>query len=228
MEYLPGLTLEQLVGRHGPLPPCRAVWLLRQACRALREAHALGLVHRDLKPANVMVCERGGAHDVVKLLDFGLVKAVGLDGREERLTQEGAIAGTPAYLSPEQASGKGHLDGRTDPYSLGAVAYFLLTGRPPFPGNDALQVIVAHLHEPVRPLTEWRAEVPADLQAVVLRCLEKDPGRRFADVGGLDEALAACGCAGQWGEEMAARWWQTQAVPGPGVVADTGEEPAGV
>jgi hypothetical protein len=144
---------------------------------------------------NIMVCERGGVADVVKLLDFGLVKAVGPTRPEETLTQEGAIAGTPAYMSPEQASGTDHLDGRSDIYSLGAVAYFLLTGQPPFPRDRAIEAIVAHLHEPVRPLTELRAEVPGDLQEVVLRCLEKEPGRRFADVSSLQEALAGCGCA---------------------------------
>jgi serine/threonine-protein kinase len=214
MEYLPGLSLEQLVKRHGPLPPARAVHLLRQACAALREAHAMGLIHRDIKPANMMVCERGGVHDVLKLLDFGLVKAVGLDSREEALTQQGAIAGTPAYLSPEQASGAEHLDARADVYSLGAVAYFLLTGQPPFQRVKAIQLIVAHLHEPVRPLTELRPDVPPDLQDVVLRCLEKDPARRFPDVTGLQEALAACACAGQWTEEMAASWRQVPACQG--------------
>jgi serine/threonine-protein kinase len=211
MEYLPGLTLEQVVGQHGPPPPGRAVHLLRQACRALREAHALGLVHRDIKPANVMVCERGGAHDVVKLLDFGLVKAVGLGGGDEKLTQEGVLAGTPAYMSPEQAAGREGLDARSDIYSLGAVAYFLLAGQPPFPRDGIMAVIAAHLHEPVQPLAGLRADVPADLEAVVVRCLEKDPARRFADVGGLGEALASCGCAGQWSEDMAARWWQAEA-----------------
>jgi serine/threonine-protein kinase len=165
---------------------------------ALREAHALGLIHRDIKPANIMICERGGVADVVKLLDFGLVKAVGLDGGEESLTQEGAIAGTPAFMSPEQASGQDHLDGRTDIYSLGAVAYFLLTGSPPFPRDRAMQVILAHIHEPVRPLTDLCPAIPADLQAVVLRCLEKDPSRRFADVSSLHQALANCGCADQF------------------------------
>jgi serine/threonine-protein kinase len=204
MEYLPGLTLEQLVKQHGPLPLGRAVRLLRQACLALREAHALGLIHRDIKPANIMVCERGGVPDVVKLLDFGLVKTVGLDRPGESLTQEGGIAGTPAYMSPEQASGQDHLDGRTDIYSLGAVAYFLLTGFPPFPRDKAMQVLVAHIHEPVRPLTDLRAEVPADLQEVVLRCLEKDPARRFADVGSLHHALTSCGCADPGKEALAA------------------------
>jgi serine/threonine-protein kinase len=211
MEYLPGLTLEELVQQHGPLPPARAIHLLGQACAALREAHARGLVHRDIKPANIMLCERGGIHDVVKLLDFGLVKAVGLDGQDDKLTQEGAIAGTPAYMSPEQSSGKAQLDGRTDIYSLGAVAYFLLTGQPPFRRDHAIQLIVAHIHEPVRPLTDHRAEVPADVQPIVLRCLEKDPAQRFPDVNSLHAALASCGCSGQWTEEMAAQWWQARA-----------------
>jgi serine/threonine-protein kinase len=197
MEYLPGPTLEQLVKRHGPLPPARAVQLLLQACAALREAHAMGLIHRDIKPANMMVCERGGVHDVLKLLDFGLVKAVGAASRDETLTQQGAIAGTPAYMSPEQASGNDHLDARADVYSLGAVAYFLLTGQPPFRRDKAIQLIVAQIHEPVRPLTELRPDVPADLQDVVLRCLEKNPGKRFQNVSSLQEALATCGCAGQ-------------------------------
>jgi serine/threonine-protein kinase len=221
MEYLPGPTLEQLVKRHGPLPPGRAVHLLRQACQALREAHGLGLIHRDIKPANIMLCERGGVHDVVKLLDFGLVKTVGLESQEEKLTQEGAVAGTPTYMSPEQASAKEQLDARTDIYSLGAVAYFLLTGQPPFRRDRAIQLIVAHLHEPVRPLTELQAEVPPDLQAVVLRCLEKDPVRRFADVGALEEALAACACAGQWTEALAAQWWPKSVSTGDDVAAPT-------
>jgi serine/threonine-protein kinase len=211
MEYLPGITLDQLVKLNGPLPPARAVHLLRQACLALREAHANDLIHRDIKPANIMVCARGGAHDVVKLLDFGLVKVVGPARADSTLTQEGAIAGTPAYLSPEQASGKQDLDCRSDIYSLGAVAYFLLSGQPPFQREQALQMIIAHVVDPVRPLTDLRPDVPADLQAVVLRCLEKEPGKRFGDVGSLEQALAACTCAGAWDEEAAAAWWRDRA-----------------
>jgi serine/threonine-protein kinase len=194
MEFLPGLTLEQLVKQGGPLAPGRAVHLLLQICMALREAHALCLIHRDIKPANIMICERAGMHDVVKLLDFGLVKAVGLDRQEESLTQQGVIAGTPAYMSPEQACAQDHLDGRTDIYSLGAVAYFLLTGQPPFRGRNAIELIVAHIHQPVRPLRDLRAEIPTDLEEIVLRCLEKDPNRRFQDVGSLHNALASCRC----------------------------------
>jgi serine/threonine-protein kinase len=204
MEYLPGLNLEELAGRHGPLPPGRVVHLLRQACGALREAHAVGLIHRDIKPGNLLVCKRGGRHDVIKLLDFGLVRAPGLERGGPPLTQEGVIAGTPAYMSPEQAAGQAHLDGRSDIYSLGAVAYFLLTGRPPFVRPTAAQTLAAHLGEPVESPSRCRPEAPEDLSAVVLRCLEKDPARRFPDAESLERGLASCACAGQWSWEHAA------------------------
>src|SRR5262249_12038250 len=171
MEYLPGLSLEELVKRHGPLPPERVAHLLRQVCGALEEAHAAGLTHRDIKPGNVIICARGGLCDVAKLLDFGLGRAHGLDGDGQRLTQGGALAGTPGYMAPEQAGGRADVDGRSDLYSLGAVAYFLLTGQPPFVRATAVQTLAAHLGEPVVPPDRHRPEVPADLQAVVLRCL---------------------------------------------------------
>jgi len=222
MEYLPGLNLEDLVKRHGPLPPERALHLLRQVCGALHEAHAAGLIHRDIKPSNIITCERGGLHDVAKLLDFGLVRSHGVDGGADSLTQEGAIAGTPAYMSPEQADGKQDLGAGSDIYSLGAVAYFLLTGQPPFVRPTPLQTLVAHLCDPVAPPDRLRADVPADLQAVVLRCLEKDPARRFPDSRGLDAALAGCQAAGLWTEERAAAWWhgQNASATGAGSLAD--------
>jgi serine/threonine-protein kinase len=145
---------------------------------------------------------------VAKLLDFGLVQAPRLDGEGEKLTQLGALVGTPAYMSPEQAGGEEELNACSDIYSLGAVAYFLLTGQPPFVRKTALQVLAAHLHERVPPLTELRGDLPADLEAVVLRCLEKDPKRRYQDVEELEEALARCACAGRWDREQAARWWR--------------------
>jgi serine/threonine-protein kinase len=209
MEYLPGLSLEQLVSRHGPLPPERAVHLLRQVCGALQEAHAIGLIHRDVKPGNILVCERGGRRDVAKLLDFGLVQLPEPEQAEPRLTQEGAIAGTPAYMSPEQAAGTPELNGRSDIYSLGAVAYFLLTGHPPFVRPTALQTLAAHIYESPAGL-DGQADVDPDLQAVVLRCLEKDPARRFPDAESLDQALAQCGCAGRWTRERAEAWWLKQ------------------
>ncbi len=211
MEYLSGLSLAELVGRAGPLPPERVVHLLRQVCGALREAHALGLVHRDVKPGNVLVCERGGQYDVAKLLDFGLVRVCIPDG--QTLTQEGTIAGTPAYMSPEQAGGRGNPDARSDIYSLGAVAYFLLTGQPPFLRATAVQTLAAHLGEAVIAPNQLRADVPGDLQVAVMRCLEKDPSRRFPDADALDVALGGCACAGRWTRESAADWWREHATP---------------
>jgi serine/threonine-protein kinase len=209
MEYLPGLNLDDLVQQYGPLPPGRAVHFLRQLCGALHEAHTAGLVHRDIKPGNVIVCRHGGLHDVVKLLDFGLVRTPGWGGTEQtQLTAKGIVLGTPDYMAPEQARGAEKADARSDLYSLGALAYFLLTGRPPFPRETALEALIAHSEEAVAPLTNWRPEIPADLQAVVLRCLEKAASNRFPDAVALEKALAGCACANEWTETQACSWWQ--------------------
>jgi serine/threonine-protein kinase len=209
MEYLPGINLDELVVKHGPLPPARAIHLLRQLCGALAEAHAAGLIHRDIKPGNVIVGERGGRHDVVKLLDFGLVRSQSGGPDETRLTQEGAIAGTPAFMSPEQAGGQPDLNGRSDIYSLGALAYFLLAGQAPFAGRSMIHVLLAHISEPPKPLTDHCPDAPADLQAVVLRCLAKKPSERFSDVQSMEQALTACAAAGAWTEAEAAAWWRS-------------------
>ena len=150
MEYLPGLNLAELVQRHGPLPPGRAVYLLRQVCGALREAHAAGLIHRDIKPSNIFAARRGGMDDVAKLLDFGLVLPA-TTSRPAHLSDEGTILGTPLFMSPEQVMGGHELDARSDIYSLGAVAYYLLTGRPPFDDGGAIGVMIAHARDPVVP-----------------------------------------------------------------------------
>jgi serine/threonine-protein kinase len=207
MEYLPGMNLEDLVERHGALPPERAVHLLRQVCQALREAHGIGLIHRDIKPSNVFACERGRVYDVAKLLDFGLVKSFGGNGESVKLTRVGALTGSPAFMSPEQALGRDQVDARSDIYNLGAVGYFLLTGQLPFDRPSTLQMIHAHAYEPVVPVRNLNAAVPADLQGVVLRCLEKDPEHRYTDVVSLEKALATCECAGQWTAERAEEWW---------------------
>jgi eukaryotic-like serine/threonine-protein kinase len=213
MEYLPGLTLEELVSREGPLPPARAVALLRQLCGALTEAHASGLIHRDLKPGNVILGSRGGQADVAKLLDFGLVHCPVAKGDETRLTHAGLIFGTPAYLSPEQAAGRLDLDARSDIYSLGALAYYLLTGRPPFVRPTAVQTVTAHLTDPVPPPSGLRLGVPPDLERVVLDCLEKEAGRRPATAAELDRRLGACSCAGEWSPDAAAAWWRDHPCP---------------
>jgi serine/threonine-protein kinase len=196
MEFLPGSTLEALVQQAGPLPPARAIHFLRQVCGALEEAHARGLTHRDIKPGNVMICERGGIRDVAKLLDFGLVRPPRCETDGEKLTQDGMVTGTPAYLSPEQADGRDDVDVRSDIYSLGALAYFLLTGRPPFAGRSTINTLAAHLYEKPQPPSEFRPDVPADLEAVVLRCLAKEPAERFQDVKSLERALAGVAVEG--------------------------------
>jgi serine/threonine-protein kinase len=209
MEYLDGPTLEELVRESGPLPPGRVVYLLRQVCGALAEAHAAGLVHRDLKPGNVIVAALGGQRDVAKLLDFGLVQDLSADAGD-RLTRTGTVLGTPAYMSPEQAAGESAVDARGDVYSLGAVGFFALSGRPPFLGKTFGQLLAAHRSEAAPALTGLRPDVPADLAAVVARCLAKDPNDRFPSAAALARALGQCGCAADWSAERAAEWWQVK------------------
>jgi tRNA A-37 threonylcarbamoyl transferase component Bud32 len=207
MEYLPGIRLQELVERSGRLPPGRVVFLLRQICGALHEAHAIGFVHRDIKPDNVLVCRLGGQHDVAKLFDFGLVRTA--DGSEmaSRLTQAGSLLGTPYFMSPEQVTGE-EVEQRSDLFSLGAVAYFLLTGKLPFEGQNAMAVMYARIKEPVRPPSAHGVEVPEDLEHVVLQCLALEKEKRVADAKALQKALAACRCAGEWDEERARDWWE--------------------
>lgn len=210
MEYLPGLSLDGLVERHGPVPPPRAIHFLRQLCAALREAHGIGLIHRDIKPGNVLVCRLGGLHDVVKLLDFGLVRVLRSDeGDARKLTQQGFTMGTPDYMSPEQATAEDAIDPRSDLYSFGGLAYFLLTGHPPFVGKTTLETLMAHIQQPVPLPRTIRPDLPADLEAILLRCLAKDPRERYPDAASLDEALAQCRDAGRWTEADASQWWQS-------------------
>ena len=207
MEYLPGLSLQELVDRHGPLPPGRIIYLLCQACDALREAHQAGLIHRDLKPPNIFAAYRGARYDVAKLLDFGLVKPI----KEEAsaiVTREGTVTGSPLYMAPEQIMRTHAADRRTDIYAMGAIAYFLLTGRPPFLGSDSMAVMVAHARDPVEPPSRLRSDVPADLEMVVLRCLEKKPEDRYQDAESLASALSACADAGNWSAVQAEAWWR--------------------
>jgi serine/threonine-protein kinase len=209
MEYLPGMSLQELVARHGPLPPDRAVYLLRQVCAALCEAHAMGLVHRDIKPANILASQTGGMYDVAKLLDFGLVRSQAPNSEGQSLTALGAIAGTPAFMSPEQAAGNVEIDARSDIYSLGAVAYFLLTGRPPFMHATSVETMAAHLSEQVVPPDALQPELPAEVVRIVVRCLAKDPMQRYPDVATVESALAGCSRHGAWSSARAADWWKS-------------------
>jgi eukaryotic-like serine/threonine-protein kinase len=207
MEHLDGGDLEQLVGYAGPLGPGRVIWILEQVCRALGEAHALGLIHRDIKPANILVCERGREPDVAKVVDFGLVKDLNL-GADAALTQRETLAGTPLYMAPEAIRSPESLDARADLYSLGAVAYFLLVGRPVFAANTLVEVCAAHLHTPPTAPSVLSSEVAPELDAIVLRCLEKDPAARFGDAAALLAALRVCPGRDQWSVERAGEWWR--------------------
>lgn len=213
MEYLPGYDLHQLVRKGHPLPVSRVIHILRQVCAALHEAHLNGLLHRDIKPGNIIVCERAGIHDVAKLLDFGLVKHVSSLDDDTALTQEGTVAGTPDFMSPEQASGIANADARSDIYSLGAVAYSMLTARVVFSKSTAMQTLAAHMYEPVVPPSQHRSDLDPRVEAVVLRCLEKAPEARYPDIAALDRALAACPGAGEWTQKEAAFWWRGALAP---------------
>jgi len=208
MELLDGISLEMLVDQFGPQPAARVIYVLRQVCESLEEAHRHGLVHRDIKPSNIFVCKFGLEHDYAKVLDFGLVKDVSPQ-HSMTLTMDGTSAGTPAYMAPEVAMGESQIDGRVDLYSLGCVAYFLLTGSPVFDEKTATATALAHVQKaPVPPSQRSELPVPAALEAVVLRCLAKNPEDRPATAGELGRMLEACDAMPPWTQEQAFDWWQ--------------------
>jgi serine/threonine-protein kinase len=179
MEYLEGIDLQALVERDGPQPPGIVAHVLGQICDALSEAHARALIHRDVKPANVFLCERGGVPLVAKVLDFGLVKRLETGDAESAQSVATHVLGTPLYMAPEAVTNPDDVDPRSDLYAVGAVGYFMLTGRPVFEAGTSVEVFAHHLHTPpVPPSSRLHASVPEDLEAVVLACLEKNPGRR--------------------------------------------------
>jgi serine/threonine-protein kinase len=210
MELLDGLDADTLVRRFGPVPPERAVYLLRQVCHSLSEADACGLVHRDIKPANIFLCRYGEEYDFVKVLDFGIVRAAPESGAASPLeTSENAINGTPAFMAPEQAMGTA-VDGRADLYAVGCVAYWLLTGQTVFTADNAMGLIVQHASAPpVPPSARARQPIPPALDALVLACLAKDPAGRPASARELSRRLAGLAGAGDWTQERAIEWWLT-------------------
>jgi eukaryotic-like serine/threonine-protein kinase len=205
MELLDGMSLEQLGVRHGPQPGARVIHLLQQACGALSEAHGVGLIHRDIKPGNMYLCRRGGVADVVKVLDFGLVRELQNDADVARSNVD-AVVGTPLYLSPEAILSPERIDARADLYGLGGVAYFLLTGAPPFGGKSLVEICGHHLHTVPEPPSRRRPVAP-DLERVVLRCLAKDPSERPESAAVLAAELRACADAGRWTAADAESWW---------------------
>ena len=208
MEHLVGCDLSELVKLFGPLPPERAVHFATQACRSLEEAHDKGLVHRDVKPSNLFAAEVGDERDVLKLLDFGIARSL-LEGTHSNATRTGTVRGTPAYLAPECCKGETATPA-SDLYGLGATLYHLVTGSPPFVGDD-LSIVAQHREDtPVRPSVRRGAELPAGLEEIILRCLAKDPGERFSSARTLREALERCEGITSWEPSDAARFWEQE------------------
>ncbi|MFO0943490.1 MAG: serine/threonine protein kinase [Pirellulales bacterium] len=204
MEYLDGLDLQQLIDQYGPQPESRVIQILLQICGSLYEAHTHGLVHRDIKPANIMLNRRGGQPDVVKVLDFGLVKQV------DEIGQDTGLAGTPLYMSPEAIQSPTLVDGCSDIYAVGAIGYFLLTGKSVFEATSLVQLMQMHVTEaPIPPSLRVNVNVSEDLESILLGCLEKSRARRPQTARDLAQQLLRCSAAQDWKLADAETWWMS-------------------
>jgi serine/threonine-protein kinase len=223
MEYIEGIDLDMLVQHDGPQHPSRVIQILSQICGSLAEAHAVGLIHQDIKPANVFLCERAGMVDVVKVLDFGLVRRFARtesEGRTSMVVPQQDFVGTPHYVAPEALLGAGEVDGRTDLYSLGCVAHYLLTGVTPFVGSTVLEVLGQHLHATAKPFASkapW--PISPELERLVLGCLGKSRVQRPRDAATLYALLQQCPEAHAWNLEHGRSWWAERGRPLRGKVA---------
>jgi serine/threonine protein kinase len=222
MEFLDGIDLQTLVERYGPQPAHRVIHILQQVCSSLFEAHSLGLIHRDIKPANIMLNRRGGEPDVVKVLDFGLVKALDSEKRSAA-TLQGSLTGTPLYMSPEAIQTPNTVDARSDLYAVGAVGYFLLTGAPVFDAENIVELCHKHVAEPAQaPSQKSGASVPAALESALMACLEKSRAKRPQTARDLGLLLARSPEATLWSIEDADAWWgrhERGQSPGSGPIA---------
>ena len=228
MELLAGLNLEDLVRNFGPLPSARVAHLLAQACDSLHEAHQVGLLHRDIKPANIFACRRGSRYDVVKVLDFGLVKPF-VEGMysDGHATAEGAFAATPAYTSPESILAPDDLDGRSDIYLLGCVGYWLASGRPPFDGGHPAKLLFDHTSTTPVPLSERAGrDVDPALERIIHACMAKAPADRPQDAWTLRSALTPIALAG-WDDDQARQWWENHYPIGQAALSSTKERRVG-
>jgi serine/threonine protein kinase len=210
MELLDGATLQRIVDVDGAQPQARVVRILSMVCGALAEAHSIGLMHRDIKPANIMLCTQGGEQDVVKLLDFGLVKEFQV-GRDIKLTGDTAVVGTPQYMAPECIQSPDSVDARADIYAVGAVAYFLLAGKDVFEGKSVVEVCSQHLYQQPQSLSARGIAISAELDNVVLDCLEKDPKRRPQTAAELRQRIEACHVK-PWDRAAARAWWRAHPI----------------
>ncbi|MFK8112376.1 MAG: serine/threonine protein kinase [Rubripirellula sp.] len=211
MEFINGITLQELVENDGRQPPGRVIHLLLQICGSLSEAHQLGMIHRDIKPSNILLAADAGIYDSIKVLDFGLVKEIDAQDTTQgiELTQSDGITGTPMYMSPESVRDAATATHQSDLYSVGAVGFTLLTGKPPFEGDSSVEVCLMQLNEmPVRPSERIGAPLPEDLQNVLMSCLRKEPEDRPMTINDFEEALKQCRDASSWKSADALRWWE--------------------
>ena len=212
MEYLDGIDLRVMIDETGPLQISRIIFLMRQVCGSLQEAHDIGLIHRDIKPANIFCCRKGGLFDFAKVLDFGLVKETGKQSSQFEVTMDAQVTGTPYYISPEAIQTPDKLTHATDIYSLGCVMYFLATDRHAFEGDTIMEIFMKHNKEKPAPMSERvRFNIPQDFEEVVQKCLEKDPAKRYASMDELSEALNALQ-DNVWSHEKAKEWWNRNSV----------------
>jgi eukaryotic-like serine/threonine-protein kinase len=212
MEYIDGVDLERLVAADGPMEASRAIHILAQASGALAEAHLLGLVHRDIKPANIMLTARADEPDVVKVVDFGLVKTLQTVSEESAVTFVDALVGTPTCLAPEAITAPDAVDARADIYALGVVGYFILTGQRLFDGKTVIEICSKHLSEaPVPPSIRAGRPIAADLERVILACLAKAREDRPQSAQVLRTALLACSDAARYDADAARAWWHEHA-----------------
>jgi hypothetical protein len=221
MELLEGLDAERIVNEFGPMPAGRVIHVIRQVCHSLSEAESISLVHRDIKPANIVLCRYGEDYDFVKVLDFGIVKAIQGAGPAEgtptlaALTVEHVVRGTPAFIAPEQVLGGRPVDNRADIYGTGCLTYWLLTGQLVFTGDTPMQLLTQHAQAlPEPPSARTELPIPKELDAIVLACLAKDPSDRPQTARELARRLEAVPLTGEWTPELARVWWETNQ-PGP-------------
>ncbi len=208
MELLVGRDMQTLVKDFGQLPAERVLYLLQQVCESLAEAHVAGLVHRDIKPSNIYVCREGLQYDFVKVLDFGLARDRRPDAPQLTMNTSERLTGTPAYMAPEVILGATEVDPRVDIYALGCVAYFLLTGQLVFEGQTPMKTLLKHVEEaPVPPSQRTEVAVPPLLEALIMRCLEKDPARRPRDSQEVLRLVRDCRMSSPWNNDRAREWW---------------------
>ncbi len=211
MEYLEGMDLDTMVERLGPMPPERVVYFLRQVCGSLGEAHGRGIVHRDIKPSNIFITHRGGLYDFVKVLDFGLARQV-KPADDTGLTKTGVVLGTPRYIAPESLYGARQADARSDLYNLGGVAYWMLTGHPLFPGASSVDLIIDHVKTvPELPSVAADQPITKELDAVIMKLLEKDPADRYQSADELLTGLQSLRFESNWSQTRAREWWDENA-----------------